>query len=466
MQKNRHPQVEAEMQNLQRGVSEMVMSMRKGVPMESKMKILNGVMLLIAVVLLFAPTSAKAVPQFARRYNLTCSACHTIVPVLNEQGYMFKRLGYHLPPALEKDQAILRIVDLVEKEPAWTITNNASFSVADFSYASDRTTQDGTSPSTTSSLQVGSWNAYFGGWIPDTNFFYYSEFDIVMNGSTDPQLVNAHLGYAGGSARSSWYVALGRDHLQMSEGTRAAAVYSLLPKPALLFEIMSPTNFLYDQSPVGVDLGYTWASNDYKRVFAASTKVTNGDNADGSEILAASGRNSKDVWTDIDFWYAPESGVTFIDYYGTKDNVQTDPTGAQFTFQPHIRRQGVFANYKLLSKVDFLGGFMHSNDDWQAVQGGELSSFIGNDYYGAVDYYINQGLAVSGRFDRLNQRITGATGVGLQNTHDWTIGVNKTFTQSGNIVGRVAYSDLVGRDPIAAAKSTDKLFQADVAFNY
>jgi hypothetical protein len=451
---------------LPRDVSEMITRMCDEVAMKSKRSYLTEALLLMAIVLLFAPTPAKALPQFARRYNLKCSACHTIVPVLNEQGYMFKRLGFHLPPALEKDQAVARILDLVEKEPAWTLTNNAALALADFSYSAERTTQDGTTPSSTSAFQVAAWNAYFAGWIPDTNFFYYSEFDITSGGVTSPDLGNANFGYAGGTARRSWYVDVGRESLQVAEGTRAAQIHSLLPNSPLLFENSSPTTFVFDQGPVGIDVGYTWASSNYKRIFAATAKVTNGDNADGSEILSTSARNSKDVWLDVDYWYAPESGVTFVDYYGTKDNLQTDPTGAQFTFQPHIRRQGVFANYKLLSKVDLLGGFMHSDDDWKAVQNGVLSKFIGNDYYGAVDYYINPGLAVSGRFDRLNQRITGATGVGLQNTHDWTVGVNKTFTPSGNIVGRVAYSDLAGHEPVAAARSTDKLFQADIAFNF
>src|SRR6516165_761273 len=47
------------------------------------------------------PRKSEALPQFARRYNLKCTACHTIVPVLNEQGELFQRLGYHLPPALQ-----------------------------------------------------------------------------------------------------------------------------------------------------------------------------------------------------------------------------------------------------------------------------------------------------------------------------------------------------------------------------
>ncbi len=45
---------------------------------------------------------AEAMPQYSRRYNLKCSGCHTIAPALNEMGWMFKRLGHHLPPALSK----------------------------------------------------------------------------------------------------------------------------------------------------------------------------------------------------------------------------------------------------------------------------------------------------------------------------------------------------------------------------
>ena len=69
---------------------------------------------------------ARAVPQFARRYNLKCSACHTIVPVLNEQGYLFKRLGYHLPPALVSGQPGSVMSYIVRSEPKWDLFNNLS----------------------------------------------------------------------------------------------------------------------------------------------------------------------------------------------------------------------------------------------------------------------------------------------------------------------------------------------------
>ncbi len=419
-----------------------------------------------ASLILLCPKKTEAVPQFARRYNVKCSACHTIVPVLNEQGYLFKRLGYHLPPALEKGQAAPKISDLVKKEPAWSLTNNVSVAVTNFSYSAERTTQDGASPAATSAFQEGSWNAYFGGGIPDTNFFYYAELDIVSGGSTNVDLSNAYFGYAGGNARSSWYVAGGREHLQIGEGTRAAQVYSLLPASPLLFENASPTTFVVDQSPVGIDLGYTWASSRYKQVLAATVKVTNGVNADGSEILGPSDRNSKDVWFDLDWWYAPESGVTFLDYYGRKDQTQTDPLGNPFTYQSTIRRQGVFANYMYDYKVDLLGGFLRSRDGWEFASGGPFSSYTGDDYFAALDYYIVPGLAVSARYDRLNHKIAGAGGVGIQPTRDWVVGVSKTLTRSGNVIGRVAYSNLLGRDTVAATKSTDRLIQCDIAVNF
>ncbi len=416
------------------------------------------------LLLALSAKQASAIPAFARRYNLKCTACHTVPPVLNEQGYMFKRLGFHLPPSLTPGEKAPAISYLVHNEQPWSLTNNVAFSVADFSYQAQRTTTEGASPSSTAGFQVNYWNGYFAGWIPDTNFFYFAEFDIVNNGSVSPDLPNAYMGYAGGNAHSSWILTAGRENLQTAEGTRAATVYSLLPSSPLLFENLTPTNFVLDQSPVGVEAGYTWASSNYRNIFAATAKVTNGDNADGSELLSVGTKNSKDVWLDLDWWYAPESGVSFVDYYGTKDQIQNSGLSNQFTYLPHIRRQGIFGNYMLATKLDFLGGYLRNRDDWEFAPGVSGGSFTGNDFYGEIDYYLRPGLAFSGRYDLLRQRIT--SNVGIEGMHDWTVGVNDSFTRSGNIIGRIAYSYLSGRDPLAALKSTSWLVQADIAFNF
>ncbi len=422
-------------------------------------KVLAGIAVLACL-----PQQLSALPQFARRYNLKCYACHTIPPVLNQQGYMFKRLGFHLPPSLAKGQSAPSMSRMVESEKQWTLTDNIAFAVSDFGYQSQRATQEGASPSSTSGSEISGVSSFIAGWIPDTNFFYFAEFGIVADGQTSPELAQAYVGYSGGSARSSWFVDGGRQLRQTGEGTRAAQVFSLLPESPLLFESAGPTNFVMDQSPVGLGGGYTWASSSYRSILAVSAKVTNGVGADGSETLGLSNRQSRDVWLDVDWWYAPESGITFMNYYGVKDQIQNAGLDNEFTYRPRLRRQGIFANYMLRYKVDFLGGYLHTRDDWQDPGSGASGAFTGNDFFGEVDYYPLRGLGISARYDRLNQSVTG--GPGQVHTYDWTAAVNKALTPSGNIVARAGYSYLKGRDPLAALNMTNRLVMLDVMFNF
>ncbi len=421
--------------------------------------------IIASILAVIVPRQASAVPQYARRYKLNCYACHTIAPILNEQGYMFKRLGHHLPPSLESPGKAERIEALVKKEPQWTLTNNAALAVSDFNYSAQRTSQQGQGSTSTSAIQVGAWNAYFGGWIPDTNFFYYAEFDIVTGGQTNPNMPNAHIGYVGGTSRSSWYGIVGREHLQVSEGTRAGQIYSLLPNSPLIFENMSPTNFILDQSPVNAEVGYTWASSRYKEIFGVNMKVTNGDNADGSEILGTSNRNGKDLWMDADWWYAPESGVSFMAYDGRKNQIQNPGAVNQFTYYPQIRREGVFANYMVgRDKVDLLGGFLHGSDDWEDPTSQAPGRFTTAGGFGEVDYYLWRGFALASRYDLLRQKVTG--GLRATNQEQWQIGTEKAFTPSGNIVGRIAAGNSHGVDPVAFTGSATRTLEADIQFNF
>jgi len=50
-----------------------------------------------ALVLLALPTSALALPAFARRFNLACGACHSAVPRLNAFGEAFHMNGFKPP---------------------------------------------------------------------------------------------------------------------------------------------------------------------------------------------------------------------------------------------------------------------------------------------------------------------------------------------------------------------------------
>jgi hypothetical protein len=64
--------------------------------MTSARKRLASALLLAAFFLLFSASPAHAIPAFARKYGLRCSACHEAWPMLNYFGQKFKDNGYQL----------------------------------------------------------------------------------------------------------------------------------------------------------------------------------------------------------------------------------------------------------------------------------------------------------------------------------------------------------------------------------
>ena len=403
-----------------------------------------------------APQPAHAVPAFARKFGLKCYACHTIPPALNKNGFMFKRLGYRLPPdEMDGTKAAPKIAEM-DNNIKFAITNSLAV-IAQGSFTVDKNIADGSAPTSASSFNLDEAALFVAGAVPETGFSYFTHFELYQGGSTF--LEQAVMSYTAGRANSSFFIKAGEMHMQEGEGTRAAMFYNLFPDPAPLLTNTSPINFSLDQHPVGVGVGYTWASNYFKQVFAVSAKVTNGLNADGSEILFNSTKNSKDYWFDADYWFGPDGGVTFMAYHGTKDQVQNAGAADEFTYRPNIRRYGVFGNYLFFDKLDILGGYLRDDDDWQMEPDAPLQHFISNGYRAEADYYIQNGFAVMARFDRLNQTIPSGPKV---HTQAWSIGGEKALTALGNVVLRATYTHERDQDPVSGASVLDKLFKVDV----
>src|SRR6266496_5349457 len=53
-----------------------------------------GVVLVLVVVLM--PNQASAIPAFARKHGLSCTACHEAWPALNDFGRAYRDNGYQL----------------------------------------------------------------------------------------------------------------------------------------------------------------------------------------------------------------------------------------------------------------------------------------------------------------------------------------------------------------------------------
>lgn len=436
-------------------------------------------LLCLLTLLVLIPTPGHAIPAFARKFGVKCYACHTVPPALNKNGYMFKRLGYRMPPdEMDGTKPAPRVSSLDDKIP-FRVTNVLAL-ILQGSYDVEKTKADAgntTSASPVSSCNGGNDGAqqssscssfnldeaalFLAGPVPNSGFSYFAHYELYQGGNND--LEQGFGIYTGGRANNSYFLKAGEMHMQEGEGTRAAMFYNLFPDPAYTLSNVDPINFSLDQHPVGVDVGYTHANNYFKNVFAISAKVTNGLNADGSEILDSSTKNSKDVWFDVDDWFGPDGGVTFLMYHGSKDQVQNAGAPNEFTYRANIQREGAFANYLFFDKLDLLGGYIHSQDDWLWTPGAPMSHYTANTYRGEVDYYLKTGTVIMARADRGTAAIDPQPTV---HTRAWGVGAEHALTDLGNVIARLTYNQEHDADPLALMGTTDKKLMLDIRIMY
>lgn len=420
-------------------------------------KWIAGVFAVTAALLVFAP-SPKAIPAFARKYNVKCFTCHTTFPRLNKTGYLFKRLGYRMPPDLEEGKPAPKISE-IDKKYKWSLTNSAAL-VIQTSFTQEKTTGGGPSTSA-SSFNLDHALLFLGGTVPDSNFSYLTEFKLYEDG--EHGLETAYVQYTGGDVQHSWFGRLGKMHLQETEGFRGSDPMGLFDEGPLMFTSADPNGFTFDQAPVGMEVGYTWASMYYKHVVGLSLKVTNGLDADGSEITQNSTKNSKDVWFQADYLFGPDGGISVTAFQGRKFQVQNAGTPDEFQFEPRAHRVGLYGNYLFFDKLDLLGGYMWGKDDWQWGANQPMVNYQLHSWYGEVDYYIAEGFVAMGRYDNQRERLDGD--VGSTYTRAWSVGIQKTLTKQGNLRARLAYTDQRSTDPTNAI-GTDKLLKFDVRLGW
>ena len=423
---------------------------------------------------LLMPQPGHAIPAFARKFGVKCYACHTIPPALNKNGYMFKRLGYRMPPDnMDGTKPAPKVSDL-DRDIKFSLTNSLAL-LLQASVTNDKTVADAgnvtsASPSTScgsdtqqssscSSFNLDEAALFLAGAVPESGFSYLGHYELYQDGGSG--LEQGFGVWTGGRANSSYFIKGGEIHMQEGEGTRAAMFYNLFPDPAYTLTNVDPLNFSLDQHPVGVDVGYTWASNYFSRIFSISAKVTNGLNADGSEILNGSTKNSKDFWADADYWFGPDGGVTVMMYRGSKDQIQNQGASNQFTYRPTIWRGGAFGNYLFFDKLDLLGGYIHGVDDWEVTQGGPVSNYTQDTYRGEADYYLKTGTAIMARVDRGTATIPTQP---TMHTRAWGVGAEHALTPLGNVVARATYNQEHDGDPLALVGTTDKKFMLDFRF--
>ncbi len=401
------------------------------------------------------PQKTQAVPAFSRKYHVRCFTCHTIYPRLTLTGYLFKRLGFRMPPQVGPGQQAPRVRDLDSSIP-WKLGDTASLTFQG-SATQEKTSAPGSSTSA-SSLNLDDASIYLAGTMPNSGFSYLTQYSM-----SDGDAPMAFVTYTGGRATSSYFASFGRGELIGTDGVRGAG-YSLFDSAPVLFSYGDPNSVSFDQQPVGLTFGYTWAPSDFHEALGLTVKVTDGLNPDGSVITSGATKNSKDVFVIGDWWINAGGGLSVFYYQGRKDQIQNAGLPSEFTYSPNFRRYGVFGDYFVVPrKLDLLAGYGVGRDDWSVVEGVSAGSYTQRAGYAEADYYLTQGFALMARYDRLTESYPA--GGGDSTLRAWSVGCQKCLTAEGNTALRLAYSDQRADGPFDGF-ATDKLVKLDLKFGW
>src|SRR5271165_6655357 len=159
----------------------------------------SRVLLCTSAFFLLLPSQGHAIPAFARKYGVKCYTCHTVPPALNKNGYMFKRLGYRLPPDEMDGTKAAPKISALDNNIKFLVTNSLAV-IAQGSFTVDKNTPDGTAPTSSSSFNLDEAALFIAGAVPESGFSYFTHFELYQGGSTF--LEQAVMSYTGGRANS------------------------------------------------------------------------------------------------------------------------------------------------------------------------------------------------------------------------------------------------------------------------
>ena len=153
----------------------------------------KAVLLVLGLILLM-PQPGHAIPAFARKFGVKCYTCHTIPPALNKNGYMFKRLGYRMPPdemdGTKPAPKVYRAGQGHQVQPDQLLRSH----LAGQRYRRQDTSQKPDSiavshgsehQSPCSSFNLDEAALFVAGAVPETGFSYFGHYEMYQDGKNN-----------------------------------------------------------------------------------------------------------------------------------------------------------------------------------------------------------------------------------------------------------------------------------------
>jgi hypothetical protein len=346
----------------------------------------------------FAQSNAWALPNFARKYNVSCTLCHSAVPRLTETGFKFRAAGYRMANEIgEQSESPLKFEDY-----------NA-VRVDALAYANDQIDRDSGTSNIQSQMNfldaaihpaTGSWGKHWG---------TGGEFAIQKSGEVS--IEQAQVRYVFGEDRSFGSLRGGVFHSIEGFGAADAPIGITRPLIQSAQAFRGATNTLYtltEPSAAGLttaySLGDTYSTfNVFNRI---GPRVANG-NVEAS-YLSSSSQQLGDILMTFAYIFAHEgagSGL-FFNYYKGQANIPVDTgtyaaAGIGSTYKNNFHRLSLYSNYYFRPDWNVLGGVGLGRD--QAID--PTTGFATNNldswgYFLSLEKYLESNLALGTRFDQ------------------------------------------------------------------
>jgi len=314
-------------------------------------------------VLLIGFRDTQAVPAFARKYALTCGACHTTPPRLNETGYRFRAAGFRWPEAIgSKEHGRFDIFDYMSARLQVRYSLNHS--------KIDSTTR------TSDEFKLQAFELY--PFIGSFGKYFSADTKVTFGPDGAPSIENAYLKASVGNAKRFFSTRVGIFHpYDGYGGSDSPATISrpfIQTIPANLNGTTFFTTWGFDQ--LGWETGF-----DYKRTSIRAT-LLNGlvlsKEDDSFKVSAAQGgaltarsvaprSNTSDFQLFVNHIINAEGGGVSLHYYHGNLSLPNNNTSTFFVNK--FDRVAVYGSYPVIKHLHVFGGLQRGRDHLPTREG-------------------------------------------------------------------------------------------------
>jgi hypothetical protein len=314
----------------------------------------------VLVLSIICSRNAKGIPAFARKFTVSCSACHTTPPRLNETGYRFRAAGFRWPQA----------IGTRDKSEQFDILDYMGFRIQ-VSETNARSKIGSAEASKTNNLNVAAFELYpfIGSW----GKYFSADTKITFGPSGAPAIENAYLKANVGDEKLFFGARLGIFHPY--DGYGGSDSPATITRPLIQ---TTPANFKgstffttwgFDQ--LGGEVGVDYRRTSVRAALLNGIVLSEQDDGTFKAFPAQGGAlnprfpaptsNTPDFQLFVNHVLHPEGGGVSLYYY--HGNLFLPIVGSTNTFAvDKFDRMAVYASYPVVKHLQLLGGFQRGRD--------------------------------------------------------------------------------------------------------